>query len=80
MLRAQVVLQDAPHGADAVAPADLLAFAVGTAGVRDADLVDATAEPRDLGGDLGLEPEAVFLDLTGSFPDRRAIVVWGTGF
>ena len=49
-------------GPHAVAPADLLALGVGAAGVGDADLVDAPAAAGHLGGDLGLEAEAVLLD------------------
>ena len=55
-------MQDAPEGADAVAPADLLALVVGAARVGDADLVDRAAELRDLGRDLRLEAEAVLFD------------------
>src|SRR5512139_227524 len=59
---AQVVLEDAPDRAHAVPPADLLAFGVGAARVRDAHLVDAPAAASDLGGDLRLHPEARLFD------------------
>src|SRR5262245_8824767 len=58
----QVVLDYAPDGAHAVPPTDLLALAVGAAGVGDADLVDAAAELRHLRRDLRLEAEAVLLE------------------
>ena len=57
------VPHDAVDRADAVLPPDLLALGVRAARVRDADLVDPPARGRDLRGDLGLEPEAVLLDL-----------------
>ena len=56
-------LGDAPHRPHAVAPADLLALGVGAAVVADAHLVDPAAGPGHLGGDLGLEAEAVLLDV-----------------
>jgi hypothetical protein len=62
----EVVLHDAPEGAEAVFPADLFAFLVGAAFVGDADFVQAAAAGGDLGGDLGLEAEAVFLDGDGA--------------
>ena len=44
------ILQDAPQGAQAVAPADLLALRIGAAGVADRPLVDPHAGQA---GDLG---------------------------
>src|SRR5262249_43658693 len=58
----EVVLEDAVDGTKPVPVTYLLAFGVGAAVVRDADLEDAAAEPRHLRGDLGLEAEAVLLD------------------
>src|SRR5262245_18055756 len=57
------VLEDAVHRPHPIAPTDLLAFSVRAAAVRDANLVDAPAGGRDLGGDFGLEAEAILLDL-----------------
>src|SRR4051794_28846909 len=58
--------QDAIQGVEGVLEADLLALLVGAARVADRDLVDAPrrlAAPRDLGGDLRLEAEAVRLEV-----------------
>src|SRR5262245_32859931 len=59
------VAHDAVQGPDAVPPADLLALVVRAPAVGDADLVNAPPAGGDLGGDLGLEPEAVLLDVDG---------------
>jgi hypothetical protein len=54
---------EAQRARNAVAPADLLPLGVGAAVVGDAHLVDAALRSfADLGGDLGLEAEAVLLD------------------
>ena len=60
---AMPVLPDAPHRPHAVAPADLLAFLVGAARVRDPDLVDPAArDRRELRRHLRLEAEAILLE------------------
>ena len=59
---ASAVLQDAPQRAEAVLPADVLAFLVGAAVVGDADLVYAEPRPRDTRRDLRLEAEPVLLE------------------
>src|SRR6185503_8012788 len=61
----EVVLDDAVDGTKPVPVTYFLALGVGAAVVRDADLVDANAELGHLGGDLGLEAEAILLDLDG---------------
>ena len=53
------VLQGRPQGGDAVGPPDLLAFPVAASRVGDRHLVDARAHPGQLGGQLGLDAEAV---------------------
>src|SRR5262245_54782547 len=58
----RAIFDDAPDGAQAVLPVDLLALCVGTARVRDADFVDATVEARDLRGNFRLEAKPIFLD------------------
>jgi hypothetical protein len=57
------ILRNAPHRVGGVAEADLLAGVVAAAVVVDGHLHDAVAEPRDLRRDLGLETEAVLLDV-----------------
>src|SRR5262249_27914114 len=56
--------EDAPEGDEGVPEADLLPLLVGAPGVGDGHLVDAPAGPvpGHLGGDLGLEAEAVGLE------------------
>src|SRR4029077_2966418 len=56
------VLDDGVDGAHAVLPTDLLPFFVGAAAVADRHLVDAESHLGDLGGQLGLDAEAVLLD------------------
>ena len=58
--RREAEAQQQHHRRDAVAPRDLLALLVGAAVVGDRDLVQAhVAAAQELGGDLGLDPEAV---------------------
>jgi hypothetical protein len=57
------VLDDAPHGPEAVPPRGLLAFLVGSACIGDPDLVDAASQASPLGDQFGLDTEAVFFDL-----------------
>jgi len=66
----KAILHNAPNSADAVFPIDLFAFGVGAAVVGDGDFVNADAFFGELGCDLGLEAEAVFLDGDGlqNFP------------
>ena len=47
------------QGLDPVAPVDLLALLVGTTGVADGNLEDASPALGQLDGQLGLEPEVV---------------------
>src|SRR5262249_5491747 len=56
------VLYDGVDGAHAVLPADLLPLFVGPAAVADRTLVDAQLHLGHLGGQLGLDAEAVLLD------------------
>src|ERR1043166_2241472 len=49
------VTDDAPHGLNAVFPADLLAFMIGTAVIADRHLNHAPPAASDLGGHLRLE-------------------------
>jgi hypothetical protein len=58
----QVVFGDGVDGAEEVFHANFLAFGVAAAGIRDGDLEDAQMPLGHLGGDLGLEAEAVLLD------------------
>ena len=58
----EVVLHDAPDGADPVPPADLLALLVGSPVVGNAHLKDPAAELRHLGRDFRFEAEPVLLD------------------
>lgn len=58
----QVVFQNAVNGAEAVFPADFLAFFVGAAVIGNAYLIDAAACFSDLGGDFWLKAKAVFLN------------------
>ena len=53
------VAQDRRDRGEAVLPADLLAFPIVAAVVGNGDLVYPKAEAGDLGGDLGLDAEAV---------------------
>jgi hypothetical protein len=53
------VLHERPQGGDAVAPRDLLALVYLASGVGDRHLVDADPAPKNLGGELGLEVEAL---------------------
>ena len=64
------ILDDTPDGADAVFPIDLLTLRVGAPVVGDRDLVNKNALFGELGGDFGLESEAVFLNVNGlnNFP------------
>ena len=59
----KIVFSDGPECAETVAPANFFPLGVGATVVTDADLVDHGARTCDLGGDLGLEAEAIFLDL-----------------
>ena len=59
---AHAVLDDRPERGEGVLQADLLPFLVGPAVVRDRHLVDAVAAPRDLRGDLRLDPEPARFD------------------
>src|SRR5687767_14670612 len=61
----QAVLDDAIKGAHAVLPVDLLALLVGPAVVRDADFVDDASHFGHLGGNFGLEAEALLLNGDG---------------
>src|SRR5437868_191638 len=54
----QVVFQNAAKGGDSVAPADLLAFKIGTAVIGDAHLVHATSHLRNLCRDLRFKTES----------------------
>src|SRR5204863_9895503 len=56
------VLQDRKDGLERVLQADLLPFLVRAAVVRDRDLVDARAHPRDLARDLRLDAEPLALE------------------
>src|SRR5688572_21330488 len=57
------VFPDAPGGAHAVAPTDLLAFLVGSSEIGNTDFVDpAAGNCGDLAGHFRLEPETIFLD------------------
>jgi len=60
--RPGVGFEDAPDGAEAVAPADLYAFVDGAAVGGDAHFDDAAAAAGDFGEDFGLEAEALLLD------------------
>lgn len=57
------ILHDAQDGADAIAPANLLAVFVSPPGVGDADFVDRHPHLRQLGGDLGFKAEPVLFDI-----------------
>ena len=59
----QVVLENTPDRADAVFPADLLAFFVGSPAVADTHFKNTTSLACHLGGDFRLKAEAVFLDV-----------------
>ncbi len=52
-------LENEPQRFDAVTPADVLAFCIGAAVIRDRNLVDARPPLRQAGGHLGLEAESV---------------------
>jgi hypothetical protein len=52
------VAKDRPEGHDPVRPADLLAFPVGSSGVRDRHLVDPGVHLGKLGGELRFHAEA----------------------
>ena len=67
------VFQDAPDGAEAIAPADMLAFGVGAAVVGDPDLVDAEARAGDAGCDFRLEAEAILLERNLLSSDRHRL-------
>jgi hypothetical protein len=54
-----VVFENAPDGADPVAPADFFAFVVSAAVVGDAYLVDAASHPGHLGGNFRFEAKAL---------------------
>src|SRR5262252_4527241 len=56
------VLDDGVDGAHAVLPADLLPLLVRSPAVADGNLVDPQLHLGDLGGQLGLDAEAVLLD------------------
>src|SRR5262245_55478027 len=58
----RAIFDDAPDGAHAVFPVDLLALCVRAARVRDADFVDTAVESRDLCGDFRLEAKPILLD------------------
>ena len=51
--------------------ADFLAFFVAAVAVADRQFENPVAQPRDLGGDLRLEAEAVLLDLDLLSTSRR---------
>src|SRR5262245_23475658 len=78
---ARTILDDAPDCADAVAPADLLAFLVSAARIRNADLVDAAPHRRDLAGHFRLEAEAVFFDRDrlNDFPAEHLVAGFHVG-
>jgi len=69
------ILDDTPDGTDAVFPIDFLALGVGAPVVGDGDFVDADAFLGELGSDLRLESEAIFLDWDGlqNFPPHGFI-------
>src|ERR1700752_4985846 len=58
----EAVADDAPEGLDAVFPGDFFALFVGATGVGDGNFIDAPIALGDLGGDFGLEAEAVGFD------------------
>src|SRR5690349_2375373 len=63
--------EERPHGGEAVAPGDLLAFSIVAARIIDRHLVDAVALLQHLGGNLRFEIEAIALDLD-ALDDLRA--------
>src|SRR5690349_21271964 len=58
----KIVFEDAAQGADAVAPIDLFAFAVGPSVIGDGHFKYRHAECGHFGGDFRFEAETVFLD------------------
>ena len=62
-LSEKIVFSDGPECAETVAPANFFPLGVGATVVTDTNLIDHGAGTRDLGGDLGLKAEAIFLDL-----------------
>src|SRR5215813_9262521 len=57
------VFDQGPDGRDTIAPGNFLAFRKISAVIRDRHLVEFVIALEDLGGDLGLEIEAVRSDL-----------------
>src|SRR6185295_14722342 len=61
-LAKEIVFDDCPQRPESVPPANFFAFGIRAAVVANADLVDHHVELCHLGGDLGLETKAVFLN------------------
>ena len=58
----QIILDDAPERADAVAPADLFPFGIGSSAVGYGHFIDPCLQTADLGDDFGFKSKAVFPD------------------
>src|SRR6476660_4602261 len=69
-LAEKIVFEDTIESTHAVLPVGLLSLFVSPTVIRDADFVDAAVTFCDLGCNLGLESEPVFLD--DDVPDDRA--------
>src|SRR5688500_5279595 len=62
----EAMLDQHPHGFEAVGPADILAALDVTGVVGDGDLDDPDLALAELGGDLGAELETLALELEGA--------------
>jgi hypothetical protein len=58
-------LQNTPNGLYPVLPIDIFPLGIGASMLGDGDFVNSDSFSGQLGGDLRLEPKAVFLDRNG---------------